>query len=425
MISFIPSADTKVIINALLDIFEKRSISSVRAIKVKLREINLPAYFSQQDPEPRMIVNQQIQTLANSNLIQLKWLAGEEHHLLEFVALISEALRPTHHELYALINRVPISNQRSQLESFLLADKFRFSADDWRARGLANILDKLRAGKSPSPFSLSASDFNADLLSALLALSTLQSETPHRVFSVRVFNDTKRFDDLRPALVRFARQANPEWKLLTNEDLLRELNLVANPGYINLSGNWQFTTVDGEVLSLNGFSPSIGFPAAQISSIQTVSVHADSVLCIENLTSFHEFIRATSHSPDPMFFATICLMGNPSPAIRRLLRLIPEETKIHLWSDMDYGGFNILSQLRKQVSARIEPFLMNTSTFEKHAALSRPLTQADIRNLKRLAFNPNLRDARLVIEYLLSRGLKLEQEGIDQSLLIMAVTKPE
>lgn len=425
MISFIPSADTKVIINALLDIFEKRGVSSVRAIKVKLREINLPAYFSQQDPEPRMIVNQQIQTLAISNLIQLKWLAGEEHHLLEFVALISEARRPAHHELYALINRVPISNQRSQLESFLLADKFRFSADDWRARGLTNILDKLRAGKSPSPFSLSASDFNADLLSALLALSTLQLETPHRVFSVRVFNDTKRFDDLRPALVRFARQANPEWKSLTNEDLLRELNLVANPGYIHLSGNWQFTTVDGEVLSLNGFSPSIGFPAAQISSIQTVSVHSDSVLCIENLTSFHEFIRATSHSPHPTFFATICLMGNPSPAIRRLLRLVPEEIKIHLWSDMDYGGFNILSQLRKQVSARVEPFLMDISTFEKHAALSRPLTQVDIRNLKRLAFNPNLRDARLVIEYLLSRGLKLEQEGVDQSLLIMAVPKPE
>jgi hypothetical protein len=425
MISFIPSADTKVIINALLDIFEKRDISSVRAIKVKLREINLPAYFSQQDPEPRMIANQQLQTLANSNLIQLKWLSGEEHHLLESITLTSHAPRPTHHELYALINRVPVSNQRSQLESLLLADKFRFSADDWRARGLNNILDKLRAGKSPSPFSLSASDFNADLLSALLALSTLQAETPHRVFSVRVFNDTKRFDDLRPALVRFARQANPEWKSLTNEDLLRESNLVANPGYIHLSGNWQFTTVDGEVLSLNGFSPSIGFPASQISSIQTVSVHAESILCIENLTSFHEFIRATSYSPLTMHHATICLMGNPSPAIRRLLRLVPEETKIHLWSDMDYGGFNILSQLRKQVSARVEPFLMDISTFEKHAALSRPLTQADIRNLKRLAFNPNLRDARLVIEYLLSRGLKLEQEGIDQSLLIMAVPKPE
>ncbi|MCX6059564.1 MAG: DUF2220 family protein [Chloroflexi bacterium] len=414
-ISFAPSADTKVIINVLLDIFERRADSvSTRVIKVKLREINLPAYFSQQDPEPRMIANQQLQSLTDLNLIQLKWLAGEEHHLLESVTLI------TAHELYSLLHRIPISKQRSQLESFLLADKFRFSSDDWRARALNYILDKIRAGKSPSPFSLSASDFNADLLAALLALSTLQAETPQRVFSVHVFNDTKRFDYLRPALIRLARPANPEWKLLTNEDLLRELNLVANPGYIHLSGNWQLTTVDGEVLSLNGFSPSIGFPAAQISSIQTVSVHADSVLCIENLTSFHEFIRATSHSPHPLPFAIICLMGNPSPAIRRLLRLIPEETKIHLWSDMDYGGFNILSQLRKQVSMHAEPFLMDISTFEKHAALSRPLTQADIRNLKRLAFNPNLRDVQSVIEYLLSRGLKLEQEAIDQSQLIMA-----
>jgi len=410
MISFIPSYDTQVVINALLDIFERREASSTRAIKVKLREINLPAYFSQQDPEPRMIANQQMQTLADSNLIQLHWLKGEEHHLLESIILPTPHAPPTTpHELYTLINRIPISNQRSQLENLLLAEKFRLSFNDWRARALNQILEKIHAGKSPSPFSLSASDFNSDLLAALLALSTLQAETPHRVFSVRVFNDSKRFDDLRPALIRLARQANPEWKSFTNEDLLRELNLVANPGYIHLSGNWQFTTIDGEILSLNGFSPSVGFPAAQVASIQTVAVRADSVLCIENLTSFYEFIRATRRTAP---HAVICLMGNPSPAIRRLLRLIPEETKIKLWSDMDYGGFNILSQLRKQISARVEPSLMDVSTFEKYAKLSHPLSQTDVRNLKRLALHANLRDVRPVIEHLITHGLKLEQEAI-------------
>jgi hypothetical protein len=414
-------------------VFERRDASSTRAIQVKLRELDLPAYFSQQDPEPRLITNQQMQTLADSHLIQLKWLAVQENHLLESITLPTPHSPPSnHYELYTFINRTPLSNQRSQLESLLLADKFRFSSDDWRARALNQILQKLRAGKSPSPFSLSAFDFNSDLLTALLSLPTLQAETPHRVFSVRIFNDTKRFDDLRLALIRLARQANPEWKSLTNEDLLRELNLVANPGYIHLSGSWQFTTIDGEVLSLNGFSPSIGFPAAQVSSTQTVSVHTDSVLCIENLTSFYEFVRekenvnrytrtqvnsshtplTTPHTLRSTSYATLCLMGNPSPAIRRLLRLIPEETQMYLWSDMDYGGFNILSQLRKLVSARVEPYLMDIPTFEKHAALSRPLTQADFRNLKRLALHPNLRDVRAVIEYLIQRGLKLEQEAI-------------
>ena len=412
MISFVPSADTRVIVNALLDILERREASSIRAIKVKLREIDLPAYFSQQDPEPRMITNQQMQAFAHSRLIQLQWLKGEENHLLESITL-PHTPRSTPHELYTLINRIPISNQRAQLEELLLADKFRFAENDWRARALNQILDKLHTGKSPSPFSLSDSDFNSDLLSALLALSSLQAETPHRVFSVHVFNDTKRFDNLRPALIQLARQASPEWKSLTNEDLLRELNLVANPGYIHLSGNWQFTTIDGEVLSLNGFFPSVGFPAAQIASVRTVAVHADSVLCIENLTSFHEFIR---NVPLTIPHAVICLMGNPSPAIRRLLRLISDEIKIYLWSDMDYGGFNILSQLRKQVSAHIEPHLMDIATFEAHAHLSRPLTQSDRRNLKRLTFKPNLKDIHPIIEHLLNRGLKLEQEAIPTGL---------
>ena len=410
MISFAPSSDTRAILNALMDVFERRDGSSTRAIKVRLRELNLPAYFSQQDPEPRMITNQQMQTLADSNLIQLKWIAGEENHLLESIILPTpQSPRIIPHELYTLINRTPLSSQRAQLESFLLADKFRFPAGDWRARALDSTLGKLRVGRSPSPFSLSDSDFNTDLLTALLALSIIRTETPQRVFSVRVFNDTKRFDDIRSALIRLAHQANPEWRSLNSEDLLRELNLVANPGYIHLSGSWQLTTLHGEVLSLNGFSPSIGFPAAQIASIQTVSVHANTVVCIENLTSFHEFIRNIPHATS---YAAICLMGNPSPAIRRLLRLIPEETHICLWSDIDYGGFNILSQLRKQVSARVEPILMDISTFEQHAVLARPLTQADLRNLKRLALHPNLRDVQPVIEHLIRRGLKLEQEAI-------------
>jgi DNA topoisomerase VI subunit A len=198
--------------------------------------------------------------------------------------------------------------------------------------------------------------------------------------------------------------------MLKTEDVLRELNLVANPNYIYLAGNWQLTTQTGEILSLGGFTPSIGFPAAQIETIQSVTIHANSVLCIENLTSFHEFLRTqetrkTEH-------ATLCLMGNPSPLIRRLLRLVPETTPIHLWSDLDYGGFNILSQLRRSVRHQIHSYLMDISTFEKYAHLSRPLTQTDIRKLKHLCDRPELFDIRSTIEHLIHRGLKLEQEAI-------------
>ncbi len=416
-ISFSPSPDVAIIINTLLDKFENRAIHqtehTARAIKIHLSDVSLPTYFSQTDPAPRLIANEQLNQLEQTDLLALTWLPGESGHLLQSITLSN------HGPLYALINREPVSNIRARLETILLADQFRFSRDGWRTRAIHCILTKFRAGKSPAPFSLTDSTWNLDLLTALSALSTLETETPYRVFSVRTFNDSKRFDVLKPAIVHLARLANPEWKSLPAKDILREFNLVANPNYIHMAGNWQLTTQSGEILSLDGFTPSVGFPAAQIETIQSVTIHANSVLCIENLTSFHEFLRAqathnisSSSEAEGVQYATLCLMGNPSPSIRRLLHLISETIPMYIWSDMDYGGFNILSQLRRRVNVRIQPYLMDISTFEKYARLSHPLTQTDIRNLKHLCARPELFDIRSTIEYLIDRGLKLEQEAI-------------
>lgn len=439
-ISFIPTPDVAVILNALLDKFENRAqhkrveveaegtFNASRPVRIILDDLDLPTYFSQIDPQARIIGNQQLQALEQQGLLRLKWLPGETNHLLHSISLKTEHIIPersgvdlprnteraphlTHYEsLYQLLNREPLSNSRARLESLLLAEKFRYPMQDWRAHALNFILGQVRAGKSPAPFSLTDSNLNLDLLAVLAALPTLTTETPYRVFSVRVFNNSKRFEDIKPALVRLARRANPEWKSFTSEDLLRELNLVANPDFVHLAGNWELTDLSGQIINLDCFMPSVGFPASQTARLEKIAIRAEAVLCIENLTSFHVFTSTNEiHSAK---LAVICLMGNPSPSIRHLLRLIPAETPIYLWSDMDYGGFNILSQLRRQVGLRIQPYLMDIATFDKYAHLSRPLTQVDTHNLKRLALNPALKDVHPTLEHILQRGLKLEQEAI-------------
>jgi hypothetical protein len=342
--------------------------------------------------------------------------------LLQSITLPKRKHETSNIELFHLLSRTPQADNRSRLENLLLADKFRFQ-DDWRARAISYILNQLKAEKSPSPFSLTDPNLNSDLLAALQAVPTLLAETPFRVFSVRVFNDSKRFEAIKSQFVMLARIGNAEWRRISTEEVLRELNLVANPSYIHLSGNWQFTTDHGEILNLGGFVPSLGFPAAQISSLQ--SVRAESVLCIENLTTFHQYTRhikqvdngianlpsrSEAESTQP---SLICIYGNPSPAIRRVLRLLPETTSITLWSDLDYGGFNILSQLRRTVNEQIQPFLMDIETLESNIPRARPLTASDRTHLKRLLLNPDLHDVRLIIEHLLKRGLKLEQEGVE------------
>ncbi len=435
---FVPCEDVAILLNAALDAYERRSpaarrgqeageqgksplslekravLRGARPIKILLRELNLPGYFSQVDPNPRLIANGQLQTLQGAGWLRLIWQPGEEGHLLEGVSMPPESGAA----IFRLLNRTPQADRRERLADLIRAERFRFP-NDWRRRALQRILDQLKSQKSPTPFNLVDSQFNQDLLAALVALDDIEPETSYRVFSVRLFNDSKRFDDLKNALVRLACIGQPEWRVLDSAEVLRELHLVPNPGYLYLSGPWRLVDEWGQVIWLSQFSPSVGIPASQVARLQKVRiVHASQAICIENPTAFYEFLHhQQSQIQNPRSpIAALCLWGNPSPACRHLLgcllKTLPEDISLRVWADMDYGGFNILAQLREQLNPRFEPYLMSVDTLEVHARWARPLTRTDERNLKRISRRPSLTDVQPVINHMLQRGLKLEQEAI-------------
>jgi hypothetical protein len=436
---FIPSEDVAILLNTLLDAHERRRLPSpqretpfgddqgsgvrgvTRSVKCSLRDLPLPNYFSQLDPNPRKTANEQLQILEQVGWLRLEWQPGETGHLLKGVAMPPDYALP----IFELINRVPLNQKRAQLASLILGERFRFHGD-WRQRAICIILAQIKAGKSPAPFSLADQQFNEDLLMALIAVETLTAETPYRVFSVRLFNDSKRFEELKSALVRLARLGHREWRELSSQDVLHELNLVPNPDYLYLSGHWELVDDLGQVISLGEFSPSVGIPAAQAARLQRVTVQASQIVCVENPTSFHELIRKTESAilrsgtgqerNSQSSIAAICLWGNPSPACRHLLcclvEILPGNIPLRVWADLDYGGFNILAMLRKHVNPRFQPYMMDIETLEKHSLWASPLTQRDQRNLKRLSLDPALTDVKPVIMHLLQRNLKLEQEAI-------------
>lgn len=419
-IKFVPSPDVTLLLNMLLDRLERRVAGSlavsetrpVRSVKVVLSELRLPGYTSQIDPEPRQVMNEQMQWLEKAGCLRLIWQAGENGHLLEAVALVPG----NENHLYALIGRISTASLRARLESCLLGDRFRFSAADWRYRAVQRILAQLKEKKSPGPFSLTDQVFNEDLLTGLVALAHLDEETPFRVFSVRAFNDSKRFEDLKAAVMRLARLGQPEWRHLPEDELLRELNLVANPTYLLFAGPWTLVDEAGQVLALGDFKPSVGVPAVQAVHLARASVRARQVLCVENLTTFHALAAGLARDAQAPGTALLCLAGNPSPACRRLLsclsQTLPQDIPLYVWADLDYGGFNILAQLRRQIDARFFPQRMDVDTLERFAQFARPLTLSDRRNLERQALRPELRDVQPVIAYMLKRGIKLEQEAI-------------
>ncbi len=436
--AFTLSPDVARILAALLDIYERRQTSptaseqaqraGVRRIRVTCDALALPAYHSQTDPAPRQIANEQLRTLERLGYVALAWQPGEAQHLLAAVTL-----QPAHAgEVFALLNRIPQAMRRARLSELLRADRFR--SGGWRLRALQHTLAQLREEKSPAPFSLSDEAFNQDLLLALAALDGVSEETPYRVFSVRLFNDSKRLEEMLGALATLARRHEPTWKEMTNDEVLRELNLVANPTYLSLHGAWRLAAADGSIVSLADFQPSVGLASAQAMRMVRVTVDAPQVVCIENPTSFYEWIRVSREQncrphtgseprrglPGPNAvgiaphapLAALCLNGNPSPACRHVLARLSPDVPLLVWADVDYGGLNILAQLREQVNPNAQPHGMDIETFEAHVAYARPLSATDGGNLERLLRRPSLADMRPLIAHLLQRGLKLEQEAI-------------
>jgi hypothetical protein len=411
-LNFTPTADVAAILNHLLDIFERRDGAPKQAVRVSLAELvkSLPGYYSQIDPTPRLTAHEQLGQLAGQELVSLAWEPGQSGHLLAGVTLNPAQTGP----LYHLLARQPLAEQRQRLRELLLGERLHLTG--WRRKAVEDCLAQVQAHKSPAPFSLTNLDWNRDLLTTLLALPDGETaeEIPYRVFSVRVFNDSKRFEPLKDTVGRLARQHHPAWRELSPPEALRELGLVANPGHLHLYGPWQLVDDEGQVMSLAEFYPSVGIPASLAARVQRVRVQAGRVICVENLASFYELVRYQG-----LDLAALCLWGNPSPATRHLLRCLaadlPLDTPLLLWSDIDYGGLRILAQLRQYVSPRFQPYLMDETTLARHERWGQPLTPSDERNLTRLRHHAALADMTPVIDEILRRRVKLEQEAIDLS----------
>ncbi len=409
---FTPGPDVAAILSALLDIYERHEPGRpfTRAIRIRLDELDLPGYASQLDPAPRQTTNEQMQALEQRGFVRLAWLPGEMNHLLDTVTLVPEQAA----ELFPWLGRAPVSARIAALRDLLLGERFRFAETDWRRLAVDHTLAQLRAGKSPAPFLLPEPGFNRDLLAALVALDAVTEETPYRVFSVRTFNDSKAFEPLKPAVAILARRHGPGWAELAPEEALRELGLTANPTHIFLYGPWRLVGAGGQVVTLDSFYPAVGVPAVMAGRVQHVSVDAgqtERVVCVENLASFYESVRYEGDG-----LAALCLWGNPAPAVRHLLahlaETLPAGIPLQVWADLDYGGLNILAQLRRLVSPRFLPYRMDEATLDAHSHWARPLTDNDRRLLVRLQGHAALADMQPVIAHMLTRGLKLEQEAV-------------
>ena len=400
----------KKILNRLLDRYENSKLSrgeNKKAIHItfSFRTDTLPAYFDESSYAADDI-NAAMQQLEREGLIQILWKNHKTGHIIEKVMLCEKAVP----DVYVRLGRVPkTSAQERTLEQLLKLQK-QLTGHITQAF-LAEMISRIAEGRSVKEY-LDIMDAGqiAKFISALNFVENNKEDMYIREFSIAHFHDSKQFENLIPKICRVIREHCEEFREYENEEILSEYLIYKAPGYVYVKGNARLLTSTGETINAGAFPDGLGFAIGHSEKQQVVIIPDASVkqiYTIENLTSFHRFFQENS--------LIIYLGGYHNSTRRQLLMDIYQKlphARYYHFGDMDAGGFQIYYHLCEKTGIPFQTFQMDLETLKAYESYAKPLTENDRKRLKKLCDTRFSEEEKKLAEYMLDKGIKLEQECI-------------
>lgn len=382
----------KTILNKLLDKYEKsKSFSGVNKVNQTFL-IKIPALFPQYadhaNYELFQGVNEAIDVLIRKKLIAAKI---SKANVCDEVSLNLEAVD----QAYQYLGRT----QKKDINEALLLLLNEYMDKNEILRNFCEVqIERLRENKSVQYFNGNLQEFR-DILYAVECLLKVESESFARDFSVRLFKDSKLFDQISHKVISLLFEYGdfPE-----KEQVLETLNIVKTPTYVNFRGAG-IVVLSGQRIDLNSLKSDIAISSIMLEDIERIEITGKKVMTVENLTSFH-----TAAKEDTF----LIYLGGFHNRIRRdfikkIYRQNPNVEYLH-FGDIDAGGFHILKHLRKSTGVDFKPYKMDLDTLIKHNDYWRRLTENDRSRLKRLKGS----EFDDLIDFMLENNCKLEQEAI-------------
>lgn len=386
------------ILNSLLDSYEKSKTfigenKNQQTFKISVARL-FPKYDDDSDFAFYKEINTNLESLKIKGLITYK---AERSGKIKTVFLEQNSIPVS----YKYIDRIPKSDTNIQLLELLTEYE---ETDEIHAPLLKYIHEQkrhLKENKNVQFFDGELSEYK-DILLAAKAILENQNEIFIREFSVKLFNNSKRLESIESS-VRSLLYSYGEYD--DKETVLEEHNIIKTPTYVMLKGKGILNL--GQKIDLEKISGDIGLSTQSLRGLVSVELRGNSVITIENLTSFHKY------QPDNEL--VIYLGGFHNSVKRDFIKLVYKcnpGAKFKHFGDIDAGGFYILEHLKNKTGINFEPFDMDIKTLQKNKAHWIKLTANDRKRLCNLA--EKFSDYKKAVGYMLENNCKLEQEGEEQ-----------
>ena len=398
---------SKDIISRLLDIYERRNGYAKRPEELRSIQFEVskeyPIYKDRYDNEKYRDINTAIEkNVAAGLIIAEKDQTGRYSKIKLNIARVDEC--------YALLKRTSIPDQCKKVLSVL--EKANNVECLLIGRIVSDFCEQIKAYKK-LPYDLGYDARRVgEVLQVLEAVTKLTSETYIRNFSTALFKDSKRFQrEYRSTIESILFNYTDD--VVEKDDILGYYNLYENPTYVLIKGNARIC-FDESAIELSEMPGGIALSNGSLAGIHKISVKADKVITVENLTTYHDC--------DEQDAVYIYLGGYHNTSKNKLLELIYEnngDKEYYHEGDLDVYGFLILKNLIDKTQIPFKPLFMDLGTIERfyRAGLYKNLSARD-RKVITSKKDGQLSAYKDVLEYMLANDCKVEQESIKAVELI-------
>ncbi len=370
-----------------------------------------PRYCDDAEYDFFCMINDAMNDLKSLGLIKTEY---EKNGVLKKIILNPEQLGLC----YELLDRLPRRKEQEQLAHIWQDVCPRDDAAIWDDGKLAPLMkyidaQRIRVQKNQNVeyFHQNLKEYR-DLILAVKAVLENQEEQYIRNFSIQLFHDSKRMEQLQNAASALLFQYG---EYQEKDTVLEECGIVKTPTYVTMKGNGK-VRLGGQMIDLSLLLGDIALSTESLKSLETVTVLGERVVTVENLTSFHDY---------PLGDDFVIYLGGFHNQVKRnfLTELYQQNTEIEYchFGDIDAGGFCIYEHLKRKTGIPFHMLYMDASTLRKYASETKPLTGNDRKRLLQLkeGLEKRTQDGDVgenyvdVIEYMLEGNCKLEQEAVN------------
>lgn len=362
-----------------------------RKISIKFDETGYKKYVADEAYKYREAINEAVKIAERNDYISVIYVKGTNEEDISEVRLNLKNVEA----VYVFLGLASIESRYQQLFNRLA------SIGTPIADAFYKVLKEKRKTKGSLINYINKSTEYIDALKAINAIGENRQDIYLRNLSVRLFNDSKRLESLNNFVLDILiTVGEPE---LTWEEYLLQNGVLKNPNYIYLKGTCVIR-INEQKIDLSKLKTVMAICSDSVKDTTFLSIGSNTVTTIENLTTFHAYRDKG---------LIIYLGGFSNHSKVEILKKINGDIRdlsFRHFGDMDFGGFSILSHLRRNTSIAITPIHMDIKMLKDRIKLSKKPSSAYLTKLRNLLSDKCLQDCYEVLKFMIDSQVILEQE---------------